>query len=74
MTAGEGSEGLPEVLPSASFPFSLYRGAPAGEMTGMQRKHMTISTQSATQEMKKTKTTEKKLRSITMNVKPVGWK
>ena len=29
MTAGEGMEGLSEVLPSASFPFSLYRRAPA---------------------------------------------
>lgn len=29
VTAGEGSEGLAEALPSASFPFSLYRGAEA---------------------------------------------
>lgn len=29
VTAGERTEGLSEVLPSPSFPFSLYRGAPA---------------------------------------------
>lgn len=31
VTAGEGREGLSEVLPPASFPFSLYRCAPAGK-------------------------------------------
>lgn len=36
VTAGEGMEGLSEVLPSASFPFSLYRGAPPEEWQGMQ--------------------------------------
>lgn len=39
VTTGEGMEGLPEVLPSASFPFSLYRGAPAKEMKSMQQKY-----------------------------------
>lgn len=33
VTAGEGREGLSEVLPSASFPISLFRGAPAKKMT-----------------------------------------
>lgn len=38
--AGEGIEGLPEVLPSPSFPFCLYTGAPAREWQGMQQKYM----------------------------------
>lgn len=43
VTAGEGSEGLSEVLPSASFPFSLYRGAPAREMKRHATKTHTVA-------------------------------
>lgn len=34
VTPGEGIKGLPEVLPSASFPLSLYTGAPAKKKKG----------------------------------------
>lgn len=40
VTAGERIDGLPEELPSASFPISLYRGAPAKrEWQDMQQKN-----------------------------------
>lgn len=49
--AGEGIEGLSETLPSASFPFSLYRGAPAKEMTQHATKTHTWWFQQKSKEM-----------------------
>lgn len=58
VTAGEGSEGLSEVLPPASFPFSLYRGAPTGENNTACKQKQTWWRQLKSKQRDEIKTTE----------------